>query len=979
MSYWLACGVRSRGAVLLILVALAAQPASAQLYTRPQLRWETIRTPHFDVLFPASMQPWARDVAGRLEAIRKAVVAVVGNAPAHRVRVVIEDPYNAVNGAALPVLNAPTIIFWPTPPDPAGDLGHGPAWPELVAVHEFTHIAHLTWPSRNSFDRLVWELAPVDLGPIPRRAPRWVMEGYATYIEGQLTGSGRPNSAARAAVLREFAVEGQLPSYGELDASPRYQGGDMAYLVGSAFLEWLVTEPRVAAADTGAVSLQHLWRRMTARTDRTFDRAFAGVFGDSPQALYGRFTAEVTGKALQAAAVIAAAGLDTGQTFQRLSWYTGDPAVSPDGRRLAVPVRRFGEPTQIIIWPTGGPRVRFAAAADSARDQAEEKARDPEDVPSVRLGPRPRPVLAILEASHGRGFDHPRFFADGLRLLVSHDEPLADGALRPDLFEWTPRSDQVRRITHGASVRDADPAPDGKTALGVRCAGGVCDVVTVDLARGTLRVLLPGSPTRQYYRPRFAPDGRSAVVSVHDDAVWRLVVFDVGTAGVGPVRQVGPSDGASRYGATYVARGTAVVAVSDLGGEQHLELIDLTSGDIKPLAATTGGTVAPSASSVDSAVYFLTLSARGRDLHRVSLSKARAVAAPILSPDLAPAAVPIAVRSDSFPSGPVPAPTAYGMRPRDYRYLVGGAIGPEGDYLTVLVGSSDPVGRLSWTAQGSIGDPGTWRGGALAASWRGFPVSLDASLFAVSQYPSRQSAGTFASDSLDANYGGVILSAGATRYGSWWVNSARAGLSAGGLAIASGPTQLRDVFFASYQGTGDFSTGRFLLRANVGALGALGQTEGTSWQRLTVRGSAMGGYEDVVLKYSIVYTQVDHGAPEYEVPVAGGSAPPLTDPALLSQRIAVPALPVGVVSGTQLVEQRLEYGLSPLVLYYERLTTPADHDAVHDLYGGEFRYGSPPVPFLAIPAVAFTAGLGYSISDPYKYKLRAYISAQYAP
>ena len=344
--------------------------------------------------------------------------------------------------------------------------------------------------------------------------------------------------------------------------------------------------------------------------------------------------------------------------------------------------------------------------------------------------------------------------------------------------------------------------------------------------------------------------------------------------------------------------------------------------------------------------------------------------APVLPPDLAPAAVPVTARADSFPSGPVPAPARYGMTPRDYRYLIGGAIGPEGDYITLLLGSSDPVGRLSWTAQGSIGDPGTWRGGALAAAWRGFPVTIDGSMFAVSQFPSRQSAGTYASDSLDANYAGAVVAAGLTRYSSWLVSRARVGLSAGSLSIASGPGRLRDLLFASYVGTGDFSNGELRLQASVGAVGAIGQTEGTGWQRLTARGSILIGYAHLALRYSIVYSQVGNGAPQFEVPVAGGSAPPLTDPALLTQRIAVPALPIGVVSGTQLMDQRIEYGLDPFVLYFERLTTPS-MQSPFDLYGGEFRAGSPPVPFLAVPAVAFSAGVGYSISEPFKYKLRA--------
>ena len=87
-----------------------------------------------------------------------------------------------------------------------------------------------------------------------------------------LTGSGRPYSVIRAAILRQWALEGRLPSYGQLDATGGFYGGAMAYLAGSAYLEWL------AAQRGGDSSLVNLWRRMSARQDRTFPAAFSGVF-----------------------------------------------------------------------------------------------------------------------------------------------------------------------------------------------------------------------------------------------------------------------------------------------------------------------------------------------------------------------------------------------------------------------------------------------------------------------------------------------------------------------------------------------------------------------------------------------------------------------------------------------------------------------------------------------------------------------------
>jgi hypothetical protein len=139
------------------------------------------------------------------------------------------------------------------------------------------------------------------------------------------------------------------------------------------------------------------------------------------------------------------------------------------------------------------------------------------------------------------------------------------------------------------------------------------------------------------------------------------------------------------------------------------------------------------------------------------------------------------------------------------------------------------------------------------------------------------------------------------------------------------------------------------------------------------------GIAGFLVRYSAVYEEVNSSAPPFERPTVGGEAPPITDMALLSQRIAAPALPIGVVGGTQVLGQRLEDEMGPIGIYYDRFTTPADHNAGHDLYGAELRAAIPPVPFLAVPNASIVAGGAYSISDPYKYKLRFYVATHYTP
>ncbi len=966
----------------IIVVGVLTTRLNAQVYTRPGLQWETAKTAHFVMHYPREMRTWALDVAGRLEREREAVVALVGYAPPRRVTVIVENPFDAPNGFALPFMDAPTVFLWPTPPGPADDIGTYRIWGELVSTHEFAHIAHLTRPSRNPWQRTLSRLLMVELSPIARRAPRWVYEGYATYVEGKITGAGRPNSTARATVLREFALEGKLPSYAQLDGSVSYEGGAMAYLAGSAFLEWLV-------ARSGEESLPHLWRRMTARVDRTFVDAFAGVFGGPPDELYGRFATELTGKALQAQQDLVTSSLDTGTTFQRLAWYTGAPALSPDGTLLAIPLRSELEPTRIVIWKTA------PAPEDSAAAHVRERllARDPEDVPAIPYAPPTKQPVATLLASNGRAYDAPRFLPDGRHVLVVRAEPLLDGALRRDLFVWDSKSGHVRRITHGAAIESADPAPDGRTAVGIQCHAGLCDLITIDLDRGTVRVLAPASPARRYYRPRVAPDGRSAIVSVHDTAGtigrWRLAVLPI--ADNARTHSVGPEDDANRYQAAFVGDGHSVVTVSDAGGIPHLEVIDLATNTARTAAAGTGGLIAPEPSHADSSVYFLSVWSKGLTLNRVTLPAPLATS-PQLRADLTPAAPapshePAPELQASTPAAP-PSPTSYGLGPRGFRVLPGGAIATDGRYATLAVVTTDPVGRLGATLQGILGDPGAWRGVALAATWRGLPefagrATIDGTAFTAEQHPSHEAAGSFATlafprGALDANYHGITLSLDNARALTWGADALRLGGSVGSIALADRPPGARSLAFLEYDADDRYGRGDAYLDATIRLDGTVGHT-GTGWRRGRAALSLGVGTRNMGLRGNLTLGTVNRGAPPYEQFVAGGGDAPLTDSALLSQRLVAPALPLGIAGGRQLLDTRVATDGPGPILYYEALSAGATFHSWHRLVGVDWRGTIPSIPFLRLPSIFLNAGAGYSLTAPFRHKLRGYVGVRYAP
>ena len=283
-----ACAPRHSRSSTRAASALLARSLGAQSnFARPALDWMTVRTRYFDVHYPASMTEWTLDLTTptRCGARRGVGARGIFAAPSHhadhrrsgqsverlRERAARRSAHRALADAARPVgACSATYRDWP-------ELLVGPR----VRAHRAPRVAPRG--IRASDDS--GDCCRLRVGPVALRTPRWAVEGYATYVEGRLTGSGRPHGAARAAYLRQWALEGKLPTYAQLSSGGEFAAGAMAYLAGSAFLEWLV-------AQRGDSSLVAVWRRLSARQPRSFAQAFAGVYGAPPDELYGRFTVD---------------------------------------------------------------------------------------------------------------------------------------------------------------------------------------------------------------------------------------------------------------------------------------------------------------------------------------------------------------------------------------------------------------------------------------------------------------------------------------------------------------------------------------------------------------------------------------------------------------------------------------------------------------------------------------------------------------
>ena len=890
----------------LIAMLLLAVPALAQ---GPSEDWRTVETTHFRVHYPREYEEWALRAAERLESVRDAVSKEVGFAPPQTIDVLVMNPEAAPNGLAWPFLDTPRMIFFAEPPGPDEQLGADGHWIDLLAVHETAHLVHMLRPSRNPFERAIERFA-LPLNPITLRAPRWVLEGYATVVEGRLTGAGRPSSTIRALILRRWAENGRLPSYGQLNSDRRFLGMSMAYLMGSAYLEWL--EQR-----SGPDSLRNLWARMTARHRRSFNDAFAGVFGERPDRLYARFVAELTASAMT---IERSGERREGVLFQETPRASGDPAVSPDGTQLAVVIRDRDRPQKLVVWSTAAPEEEEKKYAEQVEKIL---ARDPEDVRAVRLKPLPRKAVHSLVMPDGGDIDGPRWMDDGKSLLFAHRVRDAEGFLHFDLYRWDFAS--LTRITHLADVRDADPLPDGRTAIAVRNRYGASQLVNVDLTTGAVTPRTEASIDTVFTHPRVSPDGRHVAHVAHRGGRWTLYVDDVATTL--------PGDPASpewisneELVVTIFSRGFAELhqVPSPLRGEGQGE------GRLSPITRTAGGAFEPAPSS-DGRIFFMSLDPDGYVV-RVLDKRESAPQPPELDASLVPAIPPQPSIPPIFAAQPV-TPRPYGIGRQEFSWFTSTNFGPDQQGVELGVRFGDVVGRLDTLLIGSLGRHDATEGFALATAWRGWPIELHAHAF-----------------SADEN-DGIELRGRWSRF----FPQSRLAFEAGALSD--------DLLF----GSAAFSTRQVMGTAS------LDEALRVDVDDDHYRGVASITYRTGSMRIAARY-QRDGGTNV----TLGGLASSILPRSAYAHRVLDPALPVAILAGDDYDGWRIESTVPglPFTAFYQRHTLDGTHLS---LAGGQAELHTDPNPILKLPALDFTIGAAYVLDAPLEGETKWWLGMRWRP
>jgi hypothetical protein len=547
--------------------------------------------------------------------------------------------------------------------------------------------------------------------------------------------------------------------------------------------------------------------------------------------------------------------------------------------------------------------------------------KDANEVAEKAVMPRPRQPKWKLPRSNGFSAQNPRWMPDGRRVLFSRRAPDPGGVLRWDLYLWEIETGRVSRVTRGADVASADPAPDGKWAAGVRGRYGATGLVRVDLATGETRALQDAAQSRDpwavWIHPRVSPDGRTIAALLHGAGHWRVVLVPDG----GEPREIA-TPGLPVGPPAWSPDGSRLYAATDASGIWNLVSLDPTGAQIgTTLTRVTGGAFAPAPEPDGESLFFLELTGKGVDLRRLRLP------AQALAP-VTPAPKGLPVLPPQAGQAPEPLRLSAAGPPRRYRALetqvlrisTGFSIGPDGNSYALGFEGSDAVGRLHWTAVAAAGNAAGPRGGSIAGAWHGLPVDLRLQLFSALEQPGRQR--LVPRPELDEERRGGYASASWGRPFFWGGTRLEAG---GGWTrvepVDGGPKFDRALASVRAGGVFRHTRGESGFTLDLDLADSFGTTSGASWNQW-LAGARLTGIASPASLAASARCGGTGGSPmPFDLFALGGASSAILPPGLDRNRIESPALPAAAQLGERVEAYRAELSVasSPLVLYAERM------------------------------------------------------------
>jgi hypothetical protein len=472
---------------------------------------QTIETKHARIHFHQDYQAFAQQVASKFEPIYLDVSKKVGFTQDDKIDFLIGDDFHQANGYAVPLTANKIVKVFSSSPRSNEALGSYSDWLDLVISHELAHKIHISAPSRSwrsALDRYFLDSDILNF----YRYPRWITEGYATVIETEYTGQGRVNSDYIKAMLQQWAIEGQLPTYGQLNGGENYQANRMAYYQGSAFLVWL-------QETYGKEKLQHIWRRSTAKNYRDFNAAFTGVFLENPPTLYKKFVAQQTFFAQQAQNNHQASG----RLWQKNAFAVISSEPSPSNKKLLQLERDINGYFQLSIFSTADNEKAKESFINKQKLLLEE---DNLDVAATTPAVFNREAEYSVKPARKYQWRNARWL-DENHVLVLQYQKQDNRELGFELAKVNITTGKTELITQSVRLHDFTVSKDKEFVYGISHFAGFNQLVKVSLTDGSSQPLESKRLNQPMDNLTLSPDESTLALMAIADKHWKIHLFDI--------------------------------------------------------------------------------------------------------------------------------------------------------------------------------------------------------------------------------------------------------------------------------------------------------------------------------------------------------------------------------------------------------------------------------------------------------------------
>ena len=290
---------------------------------------EEVVTPRVRVLYEHDeMAEYAQLVAAEAEEALDVLVPLFKFQP-RTITIIIDEDSDIYNGRALSLPHLKVQIRPLFPIEAKLGLRAQSNIYHLL-IHELTHAVQTTYTLSEPSQELVKapESGFLNPGGVASLAPAWFLEGIAVWAESNFTEGGRNGDALTIGTLDTLALADGIPSLTEVGLAnySSWPAGDARYLLGGAFTEHLINS---YGFETILATLQNYNKGGIIRF-KDFSTAWEKSHGSSLEEQWQAWQGE-----LKARAETRNQDAFEGEVITNTGWYTGSPAISPNGKKLA--------------------------------------------------------------------------------------------------------------------------------------------------------------------------------------------------------------------------------------------------------------------------------------------------------------------------------------------------------------------------------------------------------------------------------------------------------------------------------------------------------------------------------------------------------------------------------------------------------------------------------------------------------------------